>query len=194
MRVYWKKPEVPDCDHSKITRDDTYADNGSFYRCKKCHQIVEKELSEKEVPDWNPREEWDRYPVGPTRTFKDDLKVSEEWVDRLLTAYEGRGKELEDLRVENEYHIKSHYEFSDYCNELKEEIEELRKKAKCWDEFKALIDTHDHGLIIDHRTTEGLEKKHGVVEDKIHPCKCGNKKGMERQWVCERCGNREVVE
>ena len=31
-------------------------------------------------------------------------------------------------------------------------------------------------------------------EPELHPCKCGNKKGMERQWVCERCGNREVVE
>ena len=99
-------------------------------------------------------------------------------------------------------------------------------------EFKALIDTHDHGLIIDHRTTEGLEKKHGVKrmveqtcgncayyarcndliftidkddtcdwepsrwkdKNEFHPCKCGNKKGMERQWVCERCGEREVIE
>ena len=41
----------------------------------------------------------------------------------------------------------------------------------------------------------GIETiKREKAEVPEHPCKCGNPKGMERQWVCERCGNREAVE
>ena len=132
-----------------------------------------------QVPDWNPREvgKWARFnddgicnpiddeSIGSYQCAEYYILVEYKDYERLLTAYEGRGKEIERLqrlRTWDEYPEKlpgglmlEFDRLDDMWQSLVKELWEAKRKAKCWDEI--------HGYLTDDASViEFLEKKHGV--------------------------------
>jgi hypothetical protein len=137
-------------------------DNSEFRYCSRCEEGIETINREKaEVSDWNPREEFEsRRKI--MALYKDSPIMGMADYERLLTAYEEQKFKLESHAPEGHNVTNQQYvELRQLAEDRGKEIEELRKKAKCWDEAK---EPGEFGgfIDLDREMVEELEKKHGV--------------------------------